>query len=366
MGFLSILGTPLGWVMSFFYDLLVKINAVGAYGWSLVIFIVIIRAAMFPLTIKQQKSTARMAAFQPKLKQLQKQYAKDKNRYQQEMMSLYEQEGISPAAGCLPMAVQTILLFGIIDVIYNPLKHLLHFPADAITNATEILTKTGQVSAPQLSIISQIAAGSTEYNSVFTADQLSQIRNFDMNFLGFNMGAIPNQVWGIIIIIPILSFLSQIGYTLISMQQQKQNGMGQQGMMKWFILLMPLLSLWFAFTMPAGVGFYWTLSNVLMIAQQLLVQKLYPPEKVVATEDRSTRKAREKLKKQREKMAEYTQKMAEQGKGPDGKPLPADANKQKKTEPIETAKEKELAKKRLAEARKRMAEKYGEDYKEDE
>lgn len=354
MGFLSFLGTPLGWVMRVIYDYVVH-----SYGWALILFIILTRVIILPLSIKQQKSTARMAAFQPKLQKIQKQFAKDKNRLNEETMKLYEEEGINPMSGCLPMAVQMILLFGIIDVIYNPLKHILAIPADQITKAIEALGQAG--SAPHLAIISSIQSGSTAFDTIFTADKLELIKNFDMSFLGINLGAIPQQVWGILTLIPILSFVTQIISTVISMKVQEKNGQKMQGMMKWTMLLMPLMSLWFAFTLPAGVGLYWTVSNVLLIVQTILLAKLYPPEKVALMTDKATEKNKAKMKKKREQMEAYT-KMQQQGVS---SAKAAAIAKNGERELPENAKEKELAKKRLAEARKKMAEKYGEDYKED-
>ena len=193
-----------------------------------------------------------------------------------------------------------------------------------------------------------------------------------MNFLGLDLGVIPSQVWGWVILIPILSFVTQILYTLMSMAQQKKNGQNtMQGPMKWMMLLMPLMSLWFAFTMPAGIGLYWTVSNVLMIFQQLILQKLYPPEKVMAKKDKATERNKEKMRKRREKLEQYNQTMAERGietpmaklkREQEEEAAAQSARSEKKMDRETAQKEKELVQKRLAEARKRMAEKYGDEY----
>ena len=103
-----------------------------------------------------------------------------------------------------------------------------------------------------------------------------------------------------------------------------------------------------AFGFPVGVGIYWTINSVIMILQQIVLQKLYPPEKVAVTDDKATARAREKMRKKREQMEEYNKQLAAQGKAPAGRPVP-----QKEEAPKLSANEKELAKKRLAEARKR-------------
>ncbi len=352
---MNFLGVPFGYVMSFIY------NIVHDYGWALILFILLTRILQFPLGIKQQKSTARMAAFQPKLNQIKKQFAKDKQRMNQETMKLYEEEGINPTAGCLPMLITFVLLFGIIDVIYNPLVHILHVDQNLITQAITALGSHAG-GAPQLTIISQIQSGgqyAQELTGIFGADIVAQIQAFNMNFLGLNLGAIPQEnLLSPIIIVPILSFGTQILSTLIMMKTQKQNGMEMMGGMKWTMLLMPLLSLWFAITLPAGVGLYWTVSNVLMIAQSILLQKMYPPEKVAAMSQKDIEKTREKMRLKRAKMDELSARMNEKkGAAPSAQP--------KKAEKLDAAEERARVNKRIAEARRRMAEKYGDEYKED-
>lgn len=370
MGFLSILGVPLGWVMWAVYQLL------DNYGWALVVFVVLTRVIMFPFGIKSQKSTARMAAMQPKLQQLQKQYGKNQQRYQEEMMKLYEKEGISPMGGCLPSLVPIILLFGVIDVVYYPLKHLLRFPSELLNAANQVMVDAKMATAgSQLTMINLIKSNGSghpevfeQLKNIFSAEQIAQIQSFDMTFLGLDLGTIPKEVWGWLIIVPILAFVAQMSTTLYSMWQQKKNGQQQmQGAMKWMMLLMPLLSLYWGFIMPAGVGVYWFLSSALMLLQQVILQKLYPPEKVLAMNDKSVDRRREKMKKKRERMEAYNQQMADRGLAPNGTPLVKNGEEEavKSENEADAVKEKESNKRRLAEARRRMAEKYGDEYKED-
>ena len=103
---MSILGYPLGWIMWAIY------KVVNNYGVALILFTVLVRLALFPLSVKQQKSSAKMQVFQPKMQEIQKKYANNKEKQQEEMMKLYEQHGYNPMAGCLPSIIQMILLFG--------------------------------------------------------------------------------------------------------------------------------------------------------------------------------------------------------------------------------------------------------------
>ena len=87
------------------------------YGWALIVFTLLVNLVLLPLRIKQQKSTARMSAFQPKMQEIQKKYAKDKNRQQEELMKFQQEYGFSMTAGCMPMALNFLFIFGIIEVV---------------------------------------------------------------------------------------------------------------------------------------------------------------------------------------------------------------------------------------------------------
>ncbi|MEG0692525.1 MAG: YidC/Oxa1 family membrane protein insertase, partial [Oscillospiraceae bacterium] len=320
------------------------------------------KVALFPLAIKQQKSTAKMAAMSAKQKELQKKYGKDKAKMQEAQMKLYEEEGVNPMGGCMPMLVQMVLLFGIIDVIYKPLKHLIRVPAETIKLATEALGKA--TSLAEIEIINLVQSGSDKFNAIFEPETLEQIANFNMKFLGINLGDTPTIAFNILILIPILSGITALISTLISMKIQKKNGQEMQGSMKYMMLFMPLMSVWIGFTMPAGAGVYWTISNVLMIIQTILVQWMWPPEKVALVTSKSSEKTKEKMRKKREKMEEYNKMMEARGLAP--KPIPQKLAEPKVIDKDALQKEKEMTRVRLAEARKRMAEKYGESYNEED
>ncbi len=354
---MGILGTPLGYIMYWIFKL------INSYGWSLILFVVLTKLLLLPLSAKQQKNTARMAAFQPKLKALEKKCGKDKQKYQQEMMKLYEQEGMSPTAGCLPMLIQFALLFGIIDVIYNPLKHLLKVPAQYITEAGKLIGKSARAS--QLQIIADVQANTNiKLNAVFPDDILDRILNFDMHFAGIDFGTVPTFGFNLLVLIPILSGVTALITTLITMKQQERNGQTMQAAMKYMMYFTPLMSVWIGFTLPAGVGVYWIVSNIVQIVITLILGRIYTPEKLANMTDKNSEKTKEKMRRKREKLEAYNKMMEAKGKAP--KSLDADLSKKAKPELDENSvKDKELAKLRLAEARKKMAEKYGDEYTEE-
>lgn len=362
MGFL---GTPLGWIMRFIYEF------IHNYGFTLIIFTVLVRMLMFPLSVKQQKGTAKMQIFQPKIQKLQKQYKNDKQRLQEETMKLYEEEGYNPMGSCLPLIINMIVLFGMIDVVYKPLKHLLGVSNDLITKATEVLkgVNYNATSMTELDImniiqgnpISQkgIEVSSDMFNSIFSADLIQQIQNFDFSFLGLNLGTTPTWGFNATIIIPLLSGITSLAMSLMTLQNQKKTGTGQQqgmGAMKGMMIIMPIFSTWIAFSFPIGLGLYWTIGNVCMIITNAILYKVYSPEKMkeIVEKERAQKKKKPKSKYQQAMEAAREEQRKRAGLPPE---------KVKKTE--ETTTEDEMsASQKIALARKRMAEKYGDEYDE--
>ena len=133
MGFISeIIGWPLGWVMWLGYQIFRN------YGVALIFFTFVSKALMFPMTLKQQKSSVKMALIKPKLDNIQKKYANNKEKLNEEMMKLYQDEGYNPMSGCLPLFIQFPILFGLINVVYNPLTHIIRLSKEVIEQGLEI------------------------------------------------------------------------------------------------------------------------------------------------------------------------------------------------------------------------------------
>lgn len=372
---MAIIGIPLGWIMSWLQEL------IGNYGWTLVVFTVIVKLLMTPLTIKQQKSSAKMAAFQPKMKELENRYKNNKQKYQEEMMKLYEREGYSPTAGCLPMMIQMIILFGIIEVVYRPLRYVLQISNDTINAACKALEFT---SSQQLQLINIVQSGTGEQfeilKNIFSADDLLKITEFDMNFLGLDLTQIPTLGFNWLVLIPILSCATAFLMSIASMRQQNMTGQAQQnsGMMKAMMYASPIMSLVFAFQLPAGVGLYWIISNVVSYVASEITRRIYTPEKLaeMAAKDKGTERQREKYRKKREMIEKLTQERAEQLEqsektkaemenarnivaGKQGKPSTSNTS-QTRNKPVSDPDELS-ANDRIAAARRRLAELYGDD-----
>ena len=150
---LAIIAVPLGWLLRMIYE------TVGNYGVALILFTLFTKILLFPLSIKQQKSTAKQAAYQPMINEIRKKWANDQQRQQTELQKLQEEYGFSPTAGCLPLLIQFPIMFGLIDVIYKPLRYVIGLSDAAIKAATDVAGKMMTLStySPQSTIIQALS-----------------------------------------------------------------------------------------------------------------------------------------------------------------------------------------------------------------
>lgn len=286
---MEFLSKPFGVLMEFIYKTLAFEN----YGLAILIFTIIIKILLMPLQIKQQRSMIKTQEIQPELKELQKTYANDRNKLAEEQQKLYAKHNISMTAGCFPMLIQFPLIMALYEIIRYPLTYISGVSGDVLEKATKILELPligGRVN--EISLIDKLASAEN-FEKVNGLISKSDIINMD--FLGiFDLGKAPSWnpskimeepgLYLPLLLIPILSFLSAILSQKMSVARTKRNkqedkkkeGMGMAGgMMK----IMPILSLIIAFTVPAGLGLYWTISNVLSIAQMALINKILAKQK---------------------------------------------------------------------------------------
>ena len=276
---LYILGWPLGYVMEWIYKLIPN------YGWDIILFTLLITLVKIPLQINQQKSMARMSAYQPLVADIQKKYRDKPDKQQEELMKLQEQ-GYKPTAGCMPMLVNFLVMFGVIEVVYRPLQRIFHIGADALTAAGEALTTLGisfTTVTRDTNIIAQVIAGESTVTSCFTPDQVNTITEFGqhMDFFGIDLTRVPQYSLAAenlpLLIFPVLAIVTMFISTHISM---KASGQQMQGSMKLTMYLMPLMYLFFCFTYPLAFSLYYVISNIVMTAQTQVMRKFYDPEKM--------------------------------------------------------------------------------------
>ena len=294
LGFLAIIFGPImEWIYRF----------IPNYGWALIVFTLLVNLVLLPLRIKQQKSTARMSAFQPKMQEIQKKYAKDKNRQQEELMKFQQEYGFSMTAGCVAVALNVVFIFGIIEVVYRPLQYILGVSQDVIAQMVEIANSTLGESLiatdyrVQSALINLVKSNGEAFSSVL-GDKLADVQNFQMMFFGIDLGQTPLSSWpSIAIIIPILSVVTMIIVQVITM---KMSGQEMSGSMKALPWIMSIMFGYIAFTIPTGFSLYYTVSNIASFIQSLIAKRIYDPEKVKAQVEAEieAKRAEKKKKKQ--------------------------------------------------------------------
>ena len=287
---------PLYWLFGKCMELLLGVLS-NEYFIAIIIFTVLTRLILLPVNIHQQKATAKTARLQPKIQKIQKKYPdpRDRNKMNEEMQELYNREGHNPMnMGCGPMIFQLVFLMGIVGIIYYPLSYIIGMSniADYSDQLTAFLENAGYTgNYLQLGILENWAVAREQLvpqlPQLFTPELVAQIDAFKegMTLGSLDMTAIPHWKDGIIVLIPIFSLLTSLASTGLSMLIQKKTNPAmarQTASMIVMMLMMPFFSFYIAFKVPAAVGFYWIISNVVALLQQLFTAKFFPPKKTQA------------------------------------------------------------------------------------
>jgi len=278
----AIIGTPMGWIYSF----------VQNYGLSIIIFTVFLKIVLFPISLKQQKNSMAMVRLKPYQDELMRKYGSNRQRYSEELQKLYQREGYNPMSSCLPMLLQMPLLFMMYTIIRRPLTFMAGWSltdiwTKAVAEFGTTVTDKGVTILDKMGSLQITAENFNRYESQILSHMEHPPLNTD--FLGLNMAQVPQEVWNtsafLILLIPALSgltsyLLSYLSQKMSPAQQAAENAGG--GNSKMMTIIMPIMSLWISFTVPAGLGLYWLMSNILGIGQLFLLNKIYDPKKVEA------------------------------------------------------------------------------------
>ena len=287
MQIFGFIGNIFGYLLWFFYTFTKN------YGIAIILFTIVIKLLMFPLSVKQQKSMAQNARMAGKQKELQEKYGKDKQKLQEEMAKLYEKEGVSPLSGCTTMIIPLLLLMGVYWAVVNPLKNTLHIDGASVDQAVKFLATIPGVGGSfnayygEIEIVNHFSQ-LRDHLSMFNAQDLGNIDLFSQgfNFLGLNLlltpsgSAFTSFLW----LIPVLCLVSSLGTQFITMRIQG-NTAQMQGCMKVMMYGMPLFSAWIAYTVPAAVGFYWIISTMISFGQTVVLNKFYNANIMMAREE---------------------------------------------------------------------------------
>lgn len=282
MNALAFLAPVLGPVLKFIYQF------VNNYGLAIILFSILMKLLILPLNIKQQKSMEEMRKIQPELAKLNKKYQNDKEKLQKETMKLYEQHNVNPAAGCLPVLIQFPIIFALYRVINRPMSYIMGLSVETIRKIVEVMQWDIDVSTNNLLMMNEIKIAHNMTPEVIAklGDLVpSGLKSIDFTFLGLNLAQTPqlNQ-FDVLWIIPILAVLTTFLTSKVSMMTQPSATGGAEdtaaSMNKGMMLMMPLMTGYFCFMMPSGVGLYWIVNNILAILQQLWFNRKLMMEKI--------------------------------------------------------------------------------------
>jgi len=278
--FFDFIALPMGQFLNFIYNTL----AFRYYGLAIIIFTLFIRLLLLPLYVKQYHSTSRMQEIQPKIQEIQKRYKNDKEKLNQELMKVYQENKVNPAGGCLPLLIQAPIRFSLYYAIAQPLYYMLGKKEEVIAQLFGKVPVSERISAfRDINIINYFSKHTDQLAGVKGLLEKSDLLNMD--FLGLNLGLQPTYQSAKMIadpryipllLIPLLAALTTYLSIKLSAPQAGKNAQGNQmqsSMTNSMSLIMPLMTAFFAFSVPAGMGFYWIISNIVQILQQMYMNK---------------------------------------------------------------------------------------------
>ena len=284
-GFLIV--RPLGILLNIIY------NAVGSYGLAVILFALLVKIIILPIAYHGKKGMLRMSKLQGQMQQIQKKYANNKVKMNEEISKLYEKEGVSPMSGCLPSFLPLPIMMGLYYAVVKPMSFMMGLSGgapDTQTGDINLLAQKVGIEITQqnsYTVQTEIAQACNQFfhNGKLDAEiaslsdnikNLLQPMNFDL--FGLDLSVKPTLTLSVLLLIPILSGLSAFlsSWILQKMQNNNNNGANaqMQGSMKTIMYIMPLMSVYFAFQFPAAIGIYWIANNVFTCIQEIILTKI--------------------------------------------------------------------------------------------
>ncbi len=277
---LKFLANLLGYLLNSIY------GVVNNYGIAIIIFTIIFKIVMLPISVKQQKSMKKNSDMQKKVLEIQAKYDNDQVRQSQELMDLYKKEHYNPFNGCLTSIVQMIIVLSMFYLVSQPLTYMKHIEPEKIDSyVSQITEETGTV--PRYREIAVIKAMSEKDENV----------KINMNFLGLDLSDIPSENytnWKVYII-PVLyvftSFISTKLISLINKDEKKKDKKEEKEdipqtneteamaeMNKQMQLMVPIMSVSIALIAPLGLALYWLIGNLFAMGERLILNKFFRKE----------------------------------------------------------------------------------------
>ena len=321
-----------GYVLNFLYGL------IGNYGLAIILFSILVKLLMLPISISQQKSMKKSQKVNEEMKQIKFKYKNDPETMNKEVMALYKREKMNPMSGCFSAIIQIILLFAVFYLVRSPLTHMKKVDPEIIQNAIEVVEKNGSKSNyKEIEVINyvnnleEVDSSNEENDNTENADneevsadenkeeinenetsnnnnesenkefdirQYKDLLSLNMNLFGIDLSKVPTQDLGNIkvLIIPILYVISSFVSIRLSTNMNKKNKEKQitdgsnensnpeensqdfadsmDEANKRMSFLMPIMSITIAMVAPLGLALYWLMNNILMIIERVVLNKI--------------------------------------------------------------------------------------------
>ena len=280
------------WPLVKFYEL------TGSYGMSIIVFALLVNLLMTPFMAKSKKSMMHTTLIQPRIQELQRRHEGNPQKLNQEMQKLYQEEGINPMSGCIWSLIPFPILIALYSVIRQPLTRMMFVAEEVVTTLQDFFVNQGWYTVPAKADayveikLADIAHQHWDEVQAALAGQVDGLMNIDFGFLGLNLGQQPKwnfflntdwsdaSVWlpalGLFLIPFISAFLSWASMKISNMSNPPQAQNAQtEASMKSMTLMMPLMSIWICFVMPAAMGIYWIANSVFGIVRDFVLTKVY-------------------------------------------------------------------------------------------
>ena len=348
---MDIILSPFSWLLEFFSTFF------DSYGLALILFALIVKVVLFPLSLKGKRSMIQMNMLSGQMQKLQKQYANNRERYNLEVQKLYEKEKVNPMGGCLWSFIPLIILMVLYPIIREPIHYMMGIN-DAETLNTIAQTVGWSTQAVNMGWIKEATDtfANSGYNqlylaSLITPENLGAVKaavgqagsgiiaiNFDLFGL-VDLSQVPQlQFWTIqggfgLFLLPVISALTGVVFSLISMKTNainKQSAQTNSSSAKSMMIISPLISLWIGFTMPAALCVYWVANNLLSMVQEFLCSIILKKDYEEAARKQAERELQEKEeeKEERRRKAEERARRIEEEKLNRGKKKKAEKKRE--------------------------------------
>lgn len=318
---------PFAWLMVKLYEL------TGNYGWAIILFALAVNLILTPFMAKSKKGMMRTSRLQPQMQELQRRHEGNPQKLNQEMQKLYKENGASPTSGCLWSLIPFPILIALYSVIRQPLTRMMFVAQEMVDAVQSYFVGAGLYTIPAKADayyeikLTELAHTHWDELQSALAGQLDGLMNIDFGFLGLNLGSQPDWKfmfttnWGDVSIwlpalglflIPFISAGLSWASMKISNLSNPQADAQAQASMKSMNIVMPLMSVWICFVMPAAMGIYWIANSVFGMARDFILTKHY--KKLLDKEDAERLAARSEREKELEAKRIETERLRAEGR----------------------------------------------------